>query len=98
MFTRPHHQKIARVLYQLNAELLRQHHCYFGGGTAVALRYGEFRESIDMDFLVSEQSSYRRLRQILNTNKGLKFRVTPFPEPARLVGGERSLITENCRS
>ena len=85
MFTRPHHQKIARVLYQLNAVLLRQYHCYFGGGTAVALRYGEFRESIDMDFLVSEQSSYRHLRQILNTNKGLEPIFQTAGEPIRVL-------------
>lgn len=89
MFTRPHHQKIARVLYQLNAELLRKYNCYFGGGTAVALRYGEFRESVDIDFLVSERDSYRRLRQALNTNKGL--------EPIFLTSGEPIPVLRDVR-
>lgn len=52
MFTRPHHQQIAKVLESLDADLLKQHNCLFAGGTAMAMRYGEYRESVDMDFLV----------------------------------------------
>jgi hypothetical protein len=37
----------------------------FGGGTAVALRYGEYRESVDIDFLVSDVTCYRQLRLLL---------------------------------
>jgi len=62
MFNRPHHQRIAKVLESLNADLLKQHNCLFAGGTAIALRYGEYRESVDMDFLVSDLASYRYLR------------------------------------
>ena len=69
MFERPHHQRIAQVLRALNAPLLRENHCLFGGGTAIALRYGEYRESFDIDFLVSSLASYRNLRQLL-TNPG----------------------------
>lgn len=69
MFERPHHQRIAQVLCALNAPLLRDNHCLFGGGTAIALRYGEYRESVDIDFLVSDLPSYRNLRQLL-TNPG----------------------------
>lgn len=61
-FRRPHHQQIAAVLGCLDAEFLRVHDCYFGGGTAIALKYGEYRESIDIDFLVSDRNSYRSLR------------------------------------
>jgi hypothetical protein len=50
MFNRPHHQRIAKVLESLDADLLKQHNCLFAGGTAIALRYGEYRESVDMDF------------------------------------------------
>jgi len=64
MFTRPHHQRIAKVLESLDADLLKQHHCLFAGGTAIALGYGEYRESVDMDFLVSDLSSYRYLRNL----------------------------------
>ena len=36
--------------------------CLFAGGTAIALRDGEYRKSIDIDFLVSDLASYRYLR------------------------------------
>lgn len=70
-FERPHHQAIATVLYALNGQLLRDCHCLFGGGTAIALRCGEYRESIDMDFLVSDISGYRQLRSLLTGADGV---------------------------
>jgi hypothetical protein len=71
-FARQHHQRIAKVLTALNAELLKEHHCLFGGGTAIALSYGEYRESIDIDFLVSELSSYRDLRNLVRERNGIE--------------------------
>ena len=65
IFTRPHHQKIAKVLESLNTDLLKENNCLFAGGTAIALRYGEYRESVDMDFLISDLSSYRYLRNLV---------------------------------
>lgn len=65
MYDRPHHQRIARVLASLDAGLLRGHGCWFGGGTAISLRLGEFRESVDIDFLISDGAGYRELRQRL---------------------------------
>ena len=65
MFSRPHHQRIAKVLESLDGDLLKQHNCLFAGGTAIALRYGEYRESVDMDFLVSDLASYRYLRNLV---------------------------------
>jgi predicted nucleotidyltransferase component of viral defense system len=41
--------------------LLKQHNYLFAGGTAIALRYGEYRESVDIDFLASDLASYRYL-------------------------------------
>jgi hypothetical protein len=72
MFQREHHRRIARVLEQLDGELLLRHHCLFGGGTAIALQYGEFRESVDLDFLVSDREGYRGLRQMIRQQSGLK--------------------------
>ena len=71
MFKRQHHQRIAKVLASLDSELLLSNHCYFGGGTAITLCYGEFRESVDMDFLVSDLTSYRHLRQLLTSPDGI---------------------------
>lgn len=65
MFERPHHKRIERVLDALDARVLDQLQCWFGGETAIVLRFGEYRESVDIDFLVSDLDSYRELRQLL---------------------------------
>ncbi len=65
MFRRLHHQQVAEVLSILDAPLLAEHNCWFGGGTAIVLANGEFRESVDIDFLVSDPQSYRALRQMV---------------------------------
>lgn len=70
MFRRLHHQQVAEVLSSLDAPLLAEHNCWFGGGTAIVLANGEFRESVDIDFLVSDQQSFRRLRQLVR-DRGL---------------------------
>lgn len=80
MFDRPHHRLVAQVLQRLDGELLAGHGCWFGGGTAIALAHGEYRESVDIDFLVSDQRSYRALRQRVK-GEGL----------ASLAGGELEL-------
>jgi hypothetical protein len=72
LFERPHHRDVALVLQSLDPQALSQRRCYFGGGTAMALRYGEYRESIDIDFLVSELAGYRELRQALGSVHGLQ--------------------------
>lgn len=65
MFRRPHHRRVAEVLSALDGPLLAEHGCWFGGGTAIVLANGEYRESIDVDFLVSDQQSYRELRRMV---------------------------------
>ena len=50
--------------------LLKNKRCLFGGGTAIALLHGEYRESVDIDFLVSDLPSYRNLRQLLSAEGG----------------------------
>lgn len=69
MYSRQHHQKIAHVLGMLNAPLLMAHDCYFAGGTAIALMNDEYRESVDIDFLISNLVAYRQLRELV-TNPG----------------------------
>lgn len=81
MSERPHHQRIAQVLNALNGQLLLQHACLFGGGTAIALLHGEYRESVDIDFLVSDISHYRSLRQLLTGRDGLNAVVRPDVVP-----------------
>lgn len=47
-----------------------QHRCLFGGGTAIVLSHGEYRESMDIDFLVSDRAGYQALRNLLK-EKGI---------------------------
>ncbi|RGP46556.1 hypothetical protein AWH04_04120 [Rhodococcus erythropolis] len=80
MFSRDHHNLIETVLESLNSELFRDTSCYFGGGTAIALRFGEFRESIDVDFLVSSAAGYRTLRELIKSSgfKSIMVRQVPL--------------------
>ncbi len=71
MFEREHHRQVALVLQALEPRALAERQCYFGGGTAMALRYGEYRESKDIDFLVANLDGYRELRQMLGGPQGL---------------------------
>ncbi len=72
MFEREHHRRVARVLEALDARRLHAHQCLFGGGTAVALRCGEYRESLDIDFLVSHREGYRALREAMSGAAGFQ--------------------------
>ncbi len=71
MFERPHHQRIAHVLSALDGERLGRYGCLFAGGTCIALRFGEYRESVDIDFLVADADGYRALREMLTGADGL---------------------------
>ena len=79
MFKRLHHQAIAQVLHALDCNLLKQHGCLFGGGTVIAMRYGEYRESLDIDFMVSSTAGYRELRQLVGTGLGPLFTDSSLP-------------------
>jgi len=81
MFERPHHQRIAQVLQALDGDLLRAQQCWFGGGTVMALRYGEYRESVDIDFLVSDRAGYRELRQRMTQAGGIGNLLRPDAAP-----------------
>ncbi|WP_236621742.1 nucleotidyl transferase AbiEii/AbiGii toxin family protein [Luteimonas huabeiensis] len=73
------------MLESLDGRRLRALACLFGGGTAIALRYGEYRESVDIDFLVSEPDGYRRLRQSLTGPAGLGALQRDDASPLRLA-------------
>lgn len=45
--------------------LLRRAKCWFGGGTAIALQCGEYRESVDIDFLCANRDGYRAIREAI---------------------------------
>jgi hypothetical protein len=89
-FERPHHQRIARVLESLDGPLLRLHRCLFAGGTVIALRYGEYRESVDVDFLVSDIAHYRELRTALTGAAGLGAITKPGSPPLEQAAETRA--------
>ncbi len=71
LFEREHHVRIAAILQAIDPQALANKGCLFGGGTAIALAHGEYRESIDIDFLISDLNGYRDLRQSLTQSRGL---------------------------
>lgn len=64
-YKRAHHNLIDKILRSMNADVLLAHSCFFAGGTAISLRYGEFRESVDIDFLISDATAYSKLRKLI---------------------------------
>jgi hypothetical protein len=87
LFEREHHQRIAHVLQALDGPLLSSQGCLFGGGTAIAPRRGEYRGSVDMDFLVSHLPGYRTLRQLLTDAQSLG----PITRPGQALQLAREL-------
>ena len=84
LFERPHHRRIATVLAALDAPMLAANGCYFGGGTAIALRHGQYRESAGIGFLVSDLSGFRALRQRVTGLGGLAALARPGATLAQL--------------
>jgi hypothetical protein len=54
---------VARALRAFDADFLARAGCFFGGGTQLAMTLGEYRESRDIDFLCSQRSGVRALRE-----------------------------------
>lgn len=66
-FRRTHHRIVAGILRSMNSPLLTEARCFFGGGTQLAMAYGEYRESRDVDFLCSNRTGFRLLREEVTT-------------------------------
>lgn len=65
-FRLEHHNKILTILECLDPEVLKKGSAYFGGGTLLALDFGEYRWSKDIDFISPIVSSgYRHLRTVI---------------------------------
>lgn len=67
-FRRPLHVRIAGILARMDAAFLERCGCYFGGGTQISLGYGEFRESSDIDFVVSSREGIRAIRETVSSS------------------------------
>lgn len=72
MYRRDHHVQIAAILQALDPGFLARNHCYFGGGTAIVLTRDEYRESVDIDFLVSDLAGYQTIRNELTSGRQLR--------------------------
>jgi hypothetical protein len=79
LYSRPHHQRIQTVLESLDVERLLRYQCLFGGGTAIVLTHGEYRESADVAFIVSSVEGYRELRGLVNTEGITALMERPLP-------------------
>jgi hypothetical protein len=90
-YRRACHRVVAQVLDSLNTKFLAKCACYFGGGTQIALRLDEFRESRDIDFLCSDRAGFRRLRETV-TNVSLGSIVSSSIPLAREVRADRDGI------
>lgn len=69
-FLRPEHRIIAEALSLMDHAYLLANECWFGGGTAIVLKFGEYRRSLDVDFLCASADGYRELRTAA-TERGL---------------------------
>jgi len=67
-----------------------EHQCFFGGETAIALRYGEFRESVDIDFLISDIGLYGKVRNDIRDHHDL----SPLLLPGKTLELIRDLRTD----
>lgn len=86
MYKHDHHNRIAGLLDRLDAGLFNDAGCFFGGGTAIVLLLGEYRESVDIDFIVSSRQGYAAIREAVARDgvAGL------MPEPVPLHGTIRT--------
>lgn len=95
MSNRHRHNLIKTVLESLSSERFRDARCYFGGSTAMALRFGEFRESMGADFIISDTDGYRSIRDVVNSSGFDALMVRPIPlvrEPVMDQYGIRALL------
>lgn len=61
-YRRPEHVNIVALLASMDGDWLLANRCYFGGGTAIVLSLGEYRRSLDVDFLCDDGDGYRAIR------------------------------------
>jgi hypothetical protein len=80
-FKKPEHRIIAEALGLMDHRFLTANQCWFGGGTAIFMKFGEYRRSLDVDFLCADADGYRELRTCA-AERGVK---AFFPDPVEAV-------------
>lgn len=100
-YRRAIHRRIAGILARLDATFLEDADCFFGGGTQLVMSHGEFRESRDIDFLVSSKAGLRMLRETVNERslgRIFKGRIHLAKEVRAERDAIRTYITEDSAS
>jgi hypothetical protein len=77
MFKTSFHKNIVEALEAMDANLLLVNECFLGEGTAISLTNGEYRQSVDVDFVCSNKDGYRRLRTIATNKESLRCGSSP---------------------
>ncbi|RWC60607.1 nucleotidyl transferase AbiEii/AbiGii toxin family protein [Mesorhizobium sp.] len=80
-FKKPEHRIIAEALGLMDRRFLTANQCWFGDGTAIVMKFGEYRRSLDVDFLCADADGYRELRTCA-AERGVK---AFFPDPVEAV-------------
>ena len=80
-FGKPEHRIIAEALGLMDRDFLTATQCWFGGGTAIVMKLGEYRRSLDLDFLCADAGGYRELRTRASELGVRAF----FPGPAEAI-------------
>ena len=81
VFGKPEHKIIAETLGLMDRDFLTATRCWFGGDTAIVMKLGEYRRSLDLDFLCADAGGYRELRTRASELGVRAF----FPEPVEAV-------------
>ena len=80
-YDRSQHEIVARALKMLRTDFFLQSQCWFAGGTAIVMKNGEYRLSLDVDFLCSSLVGYRELREAVT----LKGAAGLFEQPVKTL-------------
>jgi len=67
-FKRPIHNDIWEILQKFNAGYFSDNGILFGGGTRITLELSEYRESVDIDFLCADSTSYKAVRSQISSD------------------------------
>ena len=80
-FKKPEHRIIAEALGLMDHRFLTANQCWFGGGTVIVVKFGEYRRSLDVGFLCADADGYRELRTCAAEHGVKAF----FPYPVEAV-------------
>ncbi|MCZ4279029.1 hypothetical protein [Rhodococcoides yunnanense] len=78
LFKRERHAAIALLLDAIDADVLVDAQCYLWGGAALAMPFGEWRETTNIDLVIADGCGYRELRQGISERGILSMFHTPI--------------------